>query len=837
MTMTNKRIIRAVQATGLALGTSAIFTATVSAQDLLEPKIANGSDFSVAITTDGEVIAWGSNGFGQCDVPDGIVNPVRVAAWEHHALALQADGTVVAWGANQYGQSTVPADLPPLMDVNGLSRGSIALTLDGSPIGWGQNYSCGSGSGTLDMPAELSGVTGFYGGNAHWLYRAANGVVAGVGCNYNGQLNIPESAQYALDYEANESWSCLLAPSGEIVAIGWGGYGQLQVPGGNDFTDIACGHYFGLGLTSSGEIKHWGRAAEGQAEVPGSLASTGVLRIEAGGTFATAIHDDGSLTMWGSNSAGQCDWPTDKRIRLGDSDCNLNLIPDWLDILRGDLLDGDGDGVPDECDQGSCDTALQVPGDYSTIQAAIDVAEFGCTIEIAPGTYGAINLQGKAITLRGTGAPGDVVIDAQSNGRAVEAAGITSGTLLIEGITIRNGRVTSTGTAGGGGLDVSGSSVTLTEVEIINCSAFREGSGYYDAQGGALMCSNAQLTLSGCTINDNIAESRNYGNSYATGRASGGAIYAVNSTLMLIDCTFARNTANSVSSGSSWHNVECEGGVLVGIDSDVVIENCTMLENEAIVTSQSSSVAAVIANGGALKFRSGSVVIQGGQFINNEVRSTSSATYYQNPTVGGCLHAEAGVQLEIADARFKGNLVAGGLNAYAYVGGGAINLGSGGDVSRSIQRCIFIDNRSGVAETNGDTVGGAVNISSGSATWDSMLMIEGCSFSDNRAESGSALSFEAFGTEIMDSHVCGGEDPQLAGEWIDLGNVVFATECSDCPYDLNSDGMVGGGDMSILLGWWGTSGGTQYSPDFTGDGLVDGEDLTLLLAAWGKNCP
>jgi len=50
--------------------------------------------------------------------------------------------------------------------------------------------------------------------------------------------------------------------------------------------------------------------------------------------------------------------------------------------------------------------------------------------------------------------------------------------------------------------------------------------------------------------------------------------------------------------------------------------------------------------------------------------------------------------------------------------------------------------------------------------------------------------------------------------------------------DLNCDGAVNGFDLGLLLGAWGTDGGTSGA-DLDGDGTVSGFDLGLLLGNWG----
>lgn len=50
--------------------------------------------------------------------------------------------------------------------------------------------------------------------------------------------------------------------------------------------------------------------------------------------------------------------------------------------------------------------------------------------------------------------------------------------------------------------------------------------------------------------------------------------------------------------------------------------------------------------------------------------------------------------------------------------------------------------------------------------------------------------------------------------------------------DLNSDGIVDGADLGLLLGAWGQPCGTPCSADLNDDNVVDGADLGLLLGGW-----
>lgn len=76
-------------------------------------------------------------------------------------------------------------------------------------------------------------------------------------------------------------------------------------------------------------------------------------------------------------------------------------------------------------------------------------------------------------------------------------------------------------------------------------------------------------------------------------------------------------------------------------------------------------------------------------------------------------------------------------------------------------------------------------------------------------------------------HGSGGPVFQVLGE----GRALVILDTSlPCPGDLNSDDLVDGADIGILLGQWGSAG----SADLNGDGLVDGADLGALLGKWGS---
>ncbi|MFB0525402.1 MAG: RCC1 domain-containing protein [Phycisphaerae bacterium] len=253
--------------------------------------------WSCESTSAGEVIAWGRNDCGQCDVPDGN-SFVAVSAGAFHGLALRSNGTLVAWGDNSAGQCDVPVG----NDFVAVAAGglhSLALRSDGSIVGWGLKK-----DGLTSKPISYDFVA-IAAGFRHNLALKSDGSLVAWGANNAGQLDVPDGNEF-IAIAAGWFYNLALKSDGSIAAWGSNDAGQCNVPDGNDFIAIAAGGKHGVALKADRSVVSWG-AIEAKVVRP---PSQDFKAIAAGNEHCLALQCHGSVIGWGSSEDGQIDVPT-----------------------------------------------------------------------------------------------------------------------------------------------------------------------------------------------------------------------------------------------------------------------------------------------------------------------------------------------------------------------------------------------------------------------------------------------------------------------------------------------------------------------------------------------
>ena len=96
-------------------------------------KVAAGGSHSLALRSNGTVLAWGNKSYVQTTAPPAATNVMAIAAGAIHSLALCSNGTVLAWGDNRDGQTNVPAAATNVVAIAAREFSSMALYRLGPP--------------------------------------------------------------------------------------------------------------------------------------------------------------------------------------------------------------------------------------------------------------------------------------------------------------------------------------------------------------------------------------------------------------------------------------------------------------------------------------------------------------------------------------------------------------------------------------------------------------------------------------------------------------------------------------------------------------------------------
>ncbi|MEV4253707.1 Ig-like domain repeat protein, partial [Spirillospora sp. NPDC049652] len=299
-----------------------------------------GDYHNLAVTSGGRVLGWGQNAYGElgngstagivdvpvyADLPAGVT-VTQVSGGYHHSLAVTSDGRVLAWGYNGYGElgdgttesRTVPVEvhLPQGVTVKQVSAGymfSLALTTDGRVLAWGYNNYGKLGNGTttdsrtpvqVALPSDLT-IKQVAAGDNHGLALTTSSRVWGWGLNQFGELG------------TNPLFNNLPV--------------QVPMPGGDTLTQIAAGDRNSMAVTSDGRVLAWGQNNAGKLgdgtttnrDTPVEVVlpdGVKVTQVDTGVFHSAAVTSDGRALGWGTNSDGE----------LGDGTTTPSLTPVFM---------------------------------------------------------------------------------------------------------------------------------------------------------------------------------------------------------------------------------------------------------------------------------------------------------------------------------------------------------------------------------------------------------------------------------------------------------------------------------------------------------------------------
>ncbi|SEL27203.1 RCC1 domain-containing protein [Paenibacillus sp. OK003] len=337
------------------------------------PKLANKMELNIvqvsttvdstyALSSEGEILAWGYNydlGNGSLDlgyIPSPVLikrdqkltDIILVDGGEHYGTAVRKDGTVWSWGVDSYGQLGVgasklrqkiyasqvkgPGDVGYLKNIVSVSAGrnhTVAIDEDGTIWTWGKNSFGELGKPDIlssNIPVHLSDafnqVKAVSAGSSFTIALKSDGTVWGWGNNSYGQFG---------DGTLQDSYTPV----------------QVKGPTGEGFLDqivaIRSGGSHTLALRVDGTVWSWGGNYSGQLGVP-SASSKGsnipvqiefkddfgrfieIQSLDAFSDHNIALSTDKQLFTWGGNSKGN----------LGVGDTKSRLAPvkvDWRDSI------------------------------------------------------------------------------------------------------------------------------------------------------------------------------------------------------------------------------------------------------------------------------------------------------------------------------------------------------------------------------------------------------------------------------------------------------------------------------------------------------------------------
>ncbi|NQV19184.1 MAG: T9SS type A sorting domain-containing protein [Armatimonadetes bacterium] len=248
----------------------------------------------------------------------------------------------------------------------------------------------------------------------------------------------------------------------------------------------------------------------------------------------------------------------------------------------------------------------------------------------------------------GSGIDVTIQANADPNTATYGVFSISSGTVTISDMTIRNG---NSGSSGNGIANYA--TLTLTNCTISGNSSTNWGAGIYN---------NGSLTMNSCTVSGNTSSTGNAGGinnnggtitmdnctvSENTAEYNGGGIYNDDGTITMENCTISGNDCEDYGYGGGIYNSgssatltmtnctvsgnkaifeDCLGGGFYNQDATITLTNCTISGNQAGVDATSDG-------GGGYYFYSGTLNIKNTIIANNTDGGGDTDYYYYAGTL------------------------------------------------------------------------------------------------------------------------------------------------------------------------------------------------------------
>ncbi len=309
---------------------------------------------------------------------------------------------------------------------------------------------------------------------------------------------------------------------------------------------------------------------------------------------------------------------------------------------------------------------------YTSLSAAITGATAGDQLWVKAGTYypGTIRPESfvisKSLTIYGgfagtetssaernpatnvTTLSGDIGVANDASDNSYRIIYLTSGTLTLEGFTIRGARSQTTSTGGAGFMSLAGTTSIIRHCKFVDN---RGGLGTGGYGGGASVLANSGMIIEDCIFDQNQAN-RGAGLNLLVAGTSGDAPLVKN-------CTFRYNE-NSLNGFGGGVSVSTSSGATLSI----IFNGCSFFNNDAGENDW-------LTNGGAMSLTANTILI--GCSFDSNVAGVS----------GGAIHLSSSRTLTATGCTFNNNLALAGY-------GGAINCSTGSSVA--IDRCYFLFN-------------------------------------------------------------------------------------------------------------------------------------------------